>query len=106
MKRTSRKKTVRKTTRKRKNGLGYFDRYGTREQKINTLKRIGNIITFKKKIPASKFGSRQIPVMEFYESADGKVKLIGTFYSTGLYSSIDKLIEAVDWKWMQENIWD
>lgn len=92
--------------RKNKNVIGSLGKYQTREGKIRTLKTIGNIITFKKPIPASKFGSTQIPVMEFYEGDDGKVKIIGSFYSSPLYASIDKLIADVDWKWMHENIWD
>lgn len=106
MRKVRRKKTGQKNSPKRRNGLGSFERYKTRVDKIRTLKTIGNIITFKKKIPASKYGSRQIPVMEFYEGDDGKVKLIGTFYSSPLFGSIDKLIAAVDWKWMKENVWD
>ena len=103
-KKTTRTRKVRKT--KSQNGIGTVGKYKTREAQIRTLKSIGNIITFKKPIPSSRFGSRQIGVMEFYEGDDGKVKLIGSFYSSPLYTSIDKLIAAVDWKWMHENIWD
>ena len=103
-KKTTRTRKVRKT--KSQNGIGTVGKYKTREAQIRTLKTIGNIITFKKPIPSSRFGSRQIGVMEFYEGDDGKVKLIGSFYSSPLYASIDKLIAAVDWKWMHENIWD
>jgi hypothetical protein len=103
-KKTTRTHKLRKT--KSQNGIGTVGKYKTREAQIRTLKTIGNIITFKKPIPSSRFGSRQIGVMEFYEGDDGKVKLIGSFYSSPLYASIDKLIAAVDWKWMHENIWD
>jgi len=103
-KKTARTRKVKKT--KSQNGIGTVGKYKTREAQIRTLKTIGNIITFKKPIPGTRFKNQQIGVMEFYEGDDGKVKLIGSFHSTPLYASIDKLIAAVDWKWMHENIWD
>ena len=72
--------------------------YKTKKQKIETLSNKGNIITFKKKYKPS-----QVIVSSLIKNKKA-VRIVGVVYSSYWYENMDKLINAVDWKWMQNNI--
>jgi hypothetical protein len=77
-------------------------RYDTKEKRIKTLKKVGNIITFKTPIIWKGDPFSQILISEFIESKN-KVKIIGFGRDTKWYENIDELIDSVDWEWMEKN---
>ncbi|GEM_PF-2380825 len=80
-------------------------KYSTFEKKLKFLKKKGNIITFKE--PFYPWGTagesrKQIIVGGLNKLRTGEIKIIGEFYDSDWCKSQDKLIEAIDWKRMEE----
>lgn len=80
--------------------FGKKNLYGTTQKKIAAVKKKGNIITFKKQWAYGNGTATQIIVTGFKKTKSGAVKIGGRFYDSPWYESIDKLLEAVDWKFM------
>ncbi|MYY43985.1 hypothetical protein [Elizabethkingia anophelis] len=79
-------------------------KYDTTEKRMKFLKKKGNIITFKK--PFYPHGTlnesrSQIIVNRLQKTKAGSVKIIGNYYDTNWYNSIDALLESIDWQWME-----
>lgn len=78
-------------------------KYDTKAKRIKTLKKKGNIITFKSPIRWMGKDYKQILVMGFEKSRKtGAVKIIGFARDTNWFSTIEQLIKSVDWAWMEE----
>ncbi|SKA33195.1 hypothetical protein SAMN04488128_103788 [Chitinophaga eiseniae] len=78
--------------------------YDSKEKQLKSLKRKGNIITFKNPIyPWGTSGEsrNQIIVHSLQVFRDGAVRIIGNSYDTDWYADIDKLLDAIDWQWME-----
>jgi hypothetical protein len=76
-------------------------KYGTEEQKIKTLKKRGNIITFKE--PFSWKGEKFMHIMvQEIEKEKGSVKIIGFSRDTRWYDTMKDLINAVNWDLMEQ----
>lgn len=78
-------------------------KYNTKDKRIKTLKKKGNIITFKEKFyprGTSNQGFSQI-LITGVSKQKGSIKLEGRAYDTPWYGSIEELIKAVDWKTME-----
>lgn len=78
--------------------------YETEEKKLAFLQKKGNIVTFKE--PFFPWGmdgeSRtQIVVSQIRKDKSGSVKIIGPFYDTGWYKSMNDLLTTIDWQWME-----
>lgn len=79
-------------------------RYDTREKRIQFLKRKGSIITFKSPFypRGTANGSRiQIIVVRINEQRAGGIKIVGEFYDSDWYDSLDALLNAIDWDEME-----
>jgi hypothetical protein len=78
--------------------------YDTFNKKLKAVKTKGNIITFKKTFyprGTANQGYRQILVEEIGKDR-GAIRIEGPFYNSDWYDNIGKLINAVDWDWMEE----
>lgn len=80
-------------------------KYDTIEKRLKFLKKKGNIITFTK--PFYPWGTAgesrtQIIVEGLKKLRTGEIKIIGEFYDSDRYKSEEDLIEAIDWKRMEE----
>lgn len=79
-------------------------RYDTEEKKIKFVKKKGNIITFKEPFfPKGTLNESrtQIIVMGTRKEKSGAIKLEGRFYDSNWYNSMQDLLDAVDWDWME-----
>jgi len=79
--------------------------YDSKQKQLKFLKRKGNIITFKNPIyPWGTSGEsrNQIIVYSLEVSRDGAARIIGSSYDTDWYNDIDKLLNDIDWHWMEE----
>lgn len=79
-------------------------KYDTSEKKIRFLKKKGNIITFKETFyPRGNHedGRKQIIVMRLQTTKAGVVKIIGAYYDSNLYNSLNDLLDSIDWEWME-----
>ena len=80
-------------------------KYDTTEKRIATLKKKGNIITFKELFyprGTSEKGFSQILVEGLEKNKGGAVKIIGFTRDTKWFDTITDLIEAVDWDLMEK----
>lgn len=77
--------------------------YNTNERKIAALKKKGNIITFKERWAYGNGNAIQIIVMGFKKEKSGAVKIEGRAYDSKWYKSMDELLSAVDWDFMNRN---
>lgn len=78
--------------------------YDTHEKKLKTIKKKGNIITFKKKFypkGTANQGYTQILVAGIRREKSGAIKIEGQWYDSDWYDSEDKLIDAINWEWME-----
>ncbi len=78
--------------------------YNTKQKKLDAVRTKGNIITFKDKFyPKGKAnpGHRQIIVQRLQKEKAG-CKIIGEFYNSDWYDSLDDLLDAVDWQLMED----
>lgn len=78
-------------------------KYDTLEKKIATVKKKGNIITFKERFfprGTANQGFIQILVTGFKKDKSGAVKIEGRAFDSNWYTNINELIEAVDFKLM------
>lgn len=75
-------------------------KYNTKTKRIKAVKTKGNIITFKEQFywKGDKFW--QIGVTGF-ETQKGSVKIIGFGRDSKWYSSMDELLNAIDWDTME-----
>ncbi|RKE52456.1 hypothetical protein [Sphingobacterium detergens] len=79
-------------------------KYDTTEKRAKFLRKKGSIITFKKPFyPNGTLNEsrRQIIVIQLQKDRSGAVKIIGNFYDSNWYDSLDDLINSIDWKWME-----
>ena len=76
-------------------------KYNTKAKKIKTVKKKGNIITFKTPFRWKGTEYSQILVHGF-ETQKGFVKIIGFGRDTNWFNSMDELINAIDWDLMEE----
>lgn len=80
-------------------------RYGTYEKRLKFLKKKGNIVTFKEPFyprGTANESRTQIIVEGLNKLRTGEIKIIGEFYDSDWYKTQEKLIEAIDWKRMEE----
>ena len=76
--------------------------FNTDEQKRAFI-QVGNIITFKDPLPG--FPRGQIAIAKIQRTKSGAIKIINPFGTESpWYKSEQELIDAIDWKWMAENI--
>jgi hypothetical protein len=76
--------------------------FATDEEKRAFVK-LGNIITFKDKLPG--FSRGQIAIAKIQRTKSGAIKLINTFGTeTPWFGSETELFQAIDWDWMANNI--
>ena len=79
--------------------------YNTLEKRIATVKKKGNIITFKETFfprGTANQGFTQILVTGFRKDKSGAVKIEGRAFDSNWYSSINDLIDAVDFELLGE----
>lgn len=79
-------------------------KYDTLEKKIATVKKKGNIITFKKPYyprGTANQGFIQILITGIKKEKSGAIKLEGMGRDSDWYKSIDELIQAVDFEQME-----
>lgn len=79
---------------------GKKKKYDTNEKRIKFIKKKGNIITFKKTFRWKGDDFSQILVTGF-EKSKGSVKVIGMGRDTPWYSSMEELIQSIDWDLME-----
>ena len=83
------------------------EKFNTREKRIATLKKKGNIITFKDRFFWKGESFSQILILDFEtDKKSGAVKLVGFSRDTKWFNSVDDLLKAIDWEWMENNIMD
>jgi hypothetical protein len=78
--------------------------YGTTEKKLKFLRKKGNIITFKEPFyprGTANESRQQIIVHSINKERSGAVKIEGQYYDSNWYDSIEALLEAIDWNWME-----
>jgi hypothetical protein len=76
--------------------------FSTDEEKRAFIK-VGNILTFKDPLPG--FPRGQIAIAKIQRNKSGAIKIINPFGTESpWYQSEQELIDAIDWKWMAENI--
>ena len=76
--------------------------FKTNEEKRAFIKS-GNILTFKDPLPG--FPRGQIAIAKIQRNKSGAIKIINPFGTESpWYQSEKDLIDAIDWKWMAENI--
>jgi hypothetical protein len=76
--------------------------FSTDEEKRAFIK-VGNILTFKDPLPG--FPRGQIAIAKIQRNKSGAIKIINPFGTESpWYKSEQELIDAIDWKWMAENI--
>ena len=78
-------------------------KYDTIEKRIKTVKKKGNIITFKEPFyPEGTLNKerRQIIVIRLEKSA-GYVRIVGHFYDSNWYPNLNALLDSIDWEWME-----
>lgn len=75
-------------------------KYDTKARRIKAVKTKGNIITFKEQFYWKGDKYWQIGVTGFETSKDS-VKIIGFGRDTNWYSSMDELLDAIDWDKME-----
>lgn len=75
-------------------------KYDTETKRIKFIKTKGNLITFKKPFRWKGDDFKQILVSGF-EKSKGSVKVIGFGRDTPWYSSMEELIQAIDWDLME-----
>jgi len=78
-------------------------RFDTKEKRINHLKQDNNIITFKNEWVSRGRSQRQLLVTEFINKP-GKYQLKGIWCDSLCYKTIDGLLDAIDWDWMDDNV--
>ena len=79
-------------------------KYDTLEKKIATVKKKGNIITFKETFfprGTANQGFIQILVRGFKKEKSGAVKIEGGGYDSNWHKNMDDLISAVNWEQME-----
>lgn len=85
-----------KKTRKKQSKL----KYDTHEKRLKTVRKKGNIITFKK--PFRWMGTEYIQILSYgIQKQNGHVKIVGAGRDSDWYDNIDELIKAVDWDLME-----
>lgn len=72
--------------------------FDTLDKKLVTIKKEGNILTFK---PGH--GRKQLAVANYTKVAGDMVKISDNFGNVMTFEGEEKLVEAVDWNWMEEN---
>jgi hypothetical protein len=75
--------------------------YDTTNKRIKTLRKKGNIITFKVPFMWKEASYHQIDVIRFKLEKSGACKIEGYTRDTPWFDSLNKLIEAVDWDIME-----
>jgi hypothetical protein len=86
------------------NGVQRKKLYDTKEKKLKAIRKKGNIITFKKPFyPNGTInGSRkQIIVTGIKKDRSGAIKIEGQWYDSDWYDSVEELLDAVNWEWME-----
>jgi len=81
------------------------NKYDTLNKKIQFLKKKGNLITFKKPFYPNGTANEsrtQIIVEKLKRHRTGEVKITGVFYDSNWYKTIDELLDAIDWNWMEQ----
>ncbi len=77
--------------------------YNTLQKKINFAGKMGSILTFKKPIGINGEWKSQIASKGLERNRrTGAVKIIGSFYDSPWYKSMDELIDALDWELMAQ----
>jgi hypothetical protein len=73
------------------------------DQEKRAFIKVSNIITFKDPLPG--FPRGQIAIAKIQRTKSGAIKLTNPFGTDSpWYKSEKDLIDAIDWKWMAENI--
>ncbi|MCC7302500.1 MAG: hypothetical protein IT233_07660 [Bacteroidia bacterium] len=78
--------------------------YDTREKRIKTIKK-GNIVTFKKPFyprGTSDESRIQILITGIRKEKSGAIKLEGFGFDSDWYKSMDDLLNAINWEWMEQ----
>ncbi|MCC7303066.1 MAG: hypothetical protein IT233_10535 [Bacteroidia bacterium] len=78
--------------------------YDTREKRIKAIKK-GNIITFKKPFyprGTSEPSRIQIAITGIRKEKSGAIKLEGFGHDSDWYKSMDDLLNAINWEWMEQ----
>jgi hypothetical protein len=76
--------------------------YGTQEDKIKTLKKKGNIITFKEPFRWKGDTFTQILISGFIKDRQGNVKIEASNRDSNWYPNINAMVEAVNWEYMEK----
>ncbi len=77
--------------------------YNTDQKKIAAIKKKGNIITFKERWAYGNGNAIQIIVTGFKKTKEGSVKIEGRAYDSNWYKSMDEMLHAIDWDFMNRN---
>lgn len=78
-------------------------KYDTEDKRISTIKKKGNIITFKTPFQWKGESYKQIMVTKLKnDTKTNAVKIIGFTRDSNWYESIEKLLESIDWEWMDD----
>jgi len=80
-------------------------RFDTKEKRLSFVIK-GNIVTFKK---AQGYNInfkplKQILVKFIHQPNNSACQLIGENFDSEWYNSIDELLDAINWEWMEENV--
>ncbi len=76
-------------------------KYDTFEKRVKTIKKEGNILTFKK--PFNWMGAQYSQILvKGLEKRKGSIKIIGFGRDSEWYKSMEELVKAIDWDKMEE----
>src|ERR1035437_6318252 len=78
--------------------------YDTDEKKLKTIKKKGNLITFKKPFyprGTSDQGYTQLMVTRIRKEKSGAIKIEGQGRDSDWYKSINELFDSINWEWME-----
>ncbi len=78
--------------------------YDTDEKKMKTIKKKGNLITFKKPFyprGTSEQGYTQLSVTGIRKEKSGAIKIEGFGHDSNWYKNVNELFDAINWEWME-----
>ncbi|WP_217607211.1 hypothetical protein [Chitinophaga sp. GbtcB8] len=77
--------------------------FDTNEKKLKFVRKRNNIVMFKE--PFYPWGtaheSRQQVLVAGIRKCKDAIKIVGQFYDSNWYDSIEALLDAIDWDWME-----
>jgi len=77
--------------------------FNTTKKRLAWLSKRGNIVTLKTHIHLSDGRKLRQLIVDHLQDKDGFYRIIGTHYNSNIYTNLRKLVEAIDWEWMEQN---